>query len=305
MSSNTVIPRNFDANKVGFSEIKVLEKTGAKQAYVSYDGNFLVMQTPTCTLPYGVGVYDKAGPKKYSLDLSLRGYDSPGKTKHFFDAMSALDSYMISEGVRNSAKWFKKELKREIVEEFYTPIVKYAKDKDGNPKPYPPTVKVTLKQKRDSEEFDLMVLDLDNKPVQYDTIESALPKGSQVGCLIQCTGVWFAGSKYGLSWKVTKARLESVPKSAGNFNFVEDADEFDSPPTKVASVSKVVKAVMEDSEDEEEEETLEEKADEEEEEEEEEVVQPVAAPVKKVVAAPIKKVVAAAVPIKKVVAKAK
>lgn len=300
MSSNTVIPRNFDANKVGFSEVKVLEKTGAKQAYVSYDGNFLVMQTPTCTLPYGVGVYDKAGPKKYSLDLSLRGYDAPGKMKHFFDAMSALDAYMISEGVRNSAKWFKKELKREIVEEFYTPIVKYAKDKDGNPKPYPPTVKVTLKQKRDSEEFDLMILDTDNKQVDYDTIESALPKGSQVGCLIQCTGVWFAGSKYGLSWKVTKVRLESVPKSAGNFNFVEDADELDDAP-RAAPVSKVVKAVMEEDDDEDEAEDAPEK--EESEESEEEVVQPVAAPVKKVAAAPVKKVAVAAAPVKKVVKK--
>lgn len=298
MSSNTVIPRNFAVNKVGFSEIKVLEKTGAKQAYVSYDGNFLVMQTPTCTLPYGVSVFDKAGPKKFSLDLSLRGYDSPGKMKYFFDAMCALDEYMITEGVRNSSKWFKRELKREIVEEFYTPIVKYAKDKDGNPKPYPPTVKVTLKQKRDSEDFDVMVIDTENKQVEYDSIEEAFPKGSQVSCLIQCTGVWFAGSKYGLSWKVTKARLESVPRSAGNFNFIEDADELEEVAAvqQTPSSSKVVKAVMEDSEDEEEQE----------EEESEEVVQPVATPVKKVVSAsavPVKKVVAAAAPVKKVTKK--
>jgi hypothetical protein len=144
-----------------------------------------------------------------------------------------------------------------------------------------------------------MILDTDNKQVDYDTIESALPKGSQVGCLIQCTGVWFAGSKYGLSWKVTKVRLESVPKSAGNFNFVEDADELDDAPRAVP-VSKVVKAVMEEDDDDED---AEEAEKEESEESEEEVVQPVAPPAKKVVAAPVKKVVAAAAPVKKVVKK--
>jgi hypothetical protein len=47
---------------------------------------------------------------------------------------------------------------------------------------------------------------------------------------MQCTGVWFAGGKFGLSWKAVQVRLDSVPASLGRGPaFKSDEDEDDAP----------------------------------------------------------------------------
>jgi hypothetical protein len=224
MASNVVLASNFNTQKISFSQLRVLD-SGGKQAYINYDAGMFVFQTPNCALPYGMSAFDKAGPVKYSVELSLRGYEDPSnKMKGFHDALSRLDEYMIDQGVKNSKLWFKSDLSRDVIKAFYTPMVRLAKDKEGNPKPYPPTIKLSLRQKRDSQEFDVQCYD--DKRTQYKGIplEELLVKGAQTTCLIQCTGVWFAGSKFGLSWKLVQAMVTSLPQSSRNFTFVDEGD---------------------------------------------------------------------------------
>jgi hypothetical protein len=86
-------------------------------------------------------------------------------------------------------------------------------------------------------------------------------KGAQVTSLIQCTGCWFAGSKYGLSWKLTQALLTSLPQNSRNFTFVDDG-ELAAAPAPAPAVSRkaapapapAAPAMVEDEEEEEEEE---------------------------------------------------
>ena len=210
-----------------------------------------VFQTPNCGLPYGMSAFDKAGPVKYSVELSLRGYDDPtNKMKQFHDALSRLDEFMIDQGVKNSKQWFKSDLSRDVIKAFYTPMVRLAKDKEGNPKPYPPTIKLSLRQKRDSQEFDVQCYD--DKRNQYKGIplEELLVKGAQTTCLIQCTGVWFAGSKFGLSWKLVQALVTSLPQSSRSFTFVDEGD------LGKATASAAIEDADESSDEEEEDEAL-------------------------------------------------
>ena len=221
MSSNTVVASNFNTQKLTFSQLKVLDN-GGKQAYANYENGTFVFQTPNCYLPYGMNAFDKAGPVKYSVEMSLRGFEEAGsKMKPFHDALSRLDEFMIDQGVKNSKQWFKSEMSRDVIKAFYSPVIRLAKDREGNPKPYPPTVKLSLRQKRDSQEFDVVCFD--DKRVQYKGIplEELLVKGAQVTCLIQCTGLWFAGMKYGLSWKLSQAIVTSLPQSSRNLAFVD------------------------------------------------------------------------------------
>jgi hypothetical protein len=238
MSSNTVVASNFNTQKLTFSPLKVLDN-GGKQCYANYENGSFVFQTPNCYLPYGMNAFDKAGPVKYSVELSLRGFDEPGnKMKPFHDALSRLDEFMIDQGVKNSKQWFKSEMSRDVIKAFYSPVIRLAKDREGNPKPYPPTIKLSLRQKRDSQDFDVVCFD--EKRVQYKGIplEELLVKGAQVTCLIQCTGVWFAGMKYGLSWKLSQTIVTSLPQSSRNLAFVDS--ELDvaeaAPPAKKAPV---------------------------------------------------------------------
>jgi hypothetical protein len=49
-------------------------------------------------------------------------------------------------------------------------------------------------------------------------------KGALVTTLIQCTSVWFAGSKFGLSWKAKQIRMDKVPESIRGYAFLDDDD---------------------------------------------------------------------------------
>ena len=222
MSSAIVFPKDFKTSSVTISPLKVMD-SGAKQAYINYDTRPLMMQVSAMSIPYGMSVFDKAGPKKYSVDLSLKGYDTDGsKMKVVYDAFAALDDFMIEQGVKNSKNWFKSDLNREVIKAFYTPIVRFSKDAEGNPKPYPPTVKIQLKQRDDK--FETAIYDEKKRPLTDIPLEDILVKGATISSLIQCTGVWFAGSKYGLSWKAVQIKADHLPESIRGFAFRDEED---------------------------------------------------------------------------------
>ena len=234
MSSPIVQSASFSTSKVSISQPKVLD-SGGKLAYLNYgDARSLVMQTPSLPSPFGLNVFDKNGPPKYSLDLALRGYNgtSPNpKVKSFFDALTALDEFMIDQGVKNSKLWFKADMKREVVQAFYTPTVKFGRDKEGNQTPYPPNVKLQLRRTRDGAGFEAEFYDEKSKtnpnakPIKDIPVEEMLVKKVEVTALMQCTGVWFAGGKYGLSWKAVQVRLDSVPAGLTRNAFLVDDEE--------------------------------------------------------------------------------
>jgi len=226
MSKMIVKIADFNVSNLSVGPMKSLD-SGGKMASLFYkygdsSSTSLTTQVGSLSLPYGMNTFDKAGPVKYSIDLSLRGYDENEKVKVIYDAFSALDNWMIDQGVLNSKAWFKSQLTRDVIKAFYTPMVKVAKDAEGNPKPYPPTFKVNLKKQND--QFDVKVYDDQARPYEGVPLEDLLVKGAQVTVLIQCTSVWFAGSKFGLSWKAKQVRMDKVPESMRGYAFLDDDD---------------------------------------------------------------------------------
>jgi hypothetical protein len=236
MSNPIIQPASFVVSKVSVTQPKLLD-SGAKFAYLNYsDARSLVIQTPQLPTPFGLKVFDKEGPPKYSVELALRGYNGATvnpKVKSLYDALSALDEHMIDLGVKNSKLWFKAELKREVVQAFYTPTVKFGRDKDGNQTPYPPNVKLQLRRTSDGSGFETEFYgedaktDRDAKPIKDVPAEELLVNKAEITALMQCTGVWFSGgSKFGLSWKAVQIRMDSVPSGVrrGASAFVNDED---------------------------------------------------------------------------------
>jgi len=271
MTSTVVQSTDFNVSNITFSPIKLMD-SGAKMSYLSYATRPLVMQTASMSLPYGMNAFDKAGPVKYSVDLSFRGYEEgkDAKVKAFYDAMMKIDEFMVEQGVKNSKAWFKADLSKDVVRAFYTPLVRVSKDANGNPKPYPPSFKLNLKKKNGTDVFDIVAYDMNKQPYNYDEtpLEELLVKGAQITGLIQCTSVWFAGSKFGLSWKAVQIRVDNLPQSARGFTFVDDGEvvapskalpsqvmdeeedeEPPPPPTKAARASVVAAVVDDEAED--------------------------------------------------------
>jgi len=194
---------------------------------LNYNGNPLSMQLDKLETPFGLSTYDKSSPPKHSVDLKLRGYDDPTnnpKNALLFKVLSALDEFMLEQAEKNAVAWFKGPKSRAVLAELYTPTVRFAVDKEGNRKPYPPTVKANLRKKND--EFDVELYDENLKPMSGVPLEDVLVKGSILTVLIQCTSVWFAGAKFGLSWKATQIRADKVPQNfRGKPAFLDDDGE--------------------------------------------------------------------------------
>ena len=154
---------------------------------------------------------------------------------------------MLNEGVKNSKLWFKADLSRDVVKAFYTPLVKYSKDKDGNVLSYPPNLK--LKLPKNNDEFEAKFYDVNGTPYKGVPVEDLLVKGVQVTAIMECTGVWFAGSKYGLTWKAKQIAVHKLPERIGDFAFkglasapVEDDAQIDD--EEVFKKPSVLAAVM-------------------------------------------------------------
>jgi hypothetical protein len=221
-------PSEIQCSKIEFGPVKVLDN-GGKTVNLRYEGRNLMVETPSVGLPYGVNVFDKNGPPKYSVDLSLRGADDNDQVRALQDFLEAFDERMIDAGVENASKWFKMaNPSREVIKAFYTPSVRFSKDAEGNLKPYPPTLKIQLKQREGK--FETAVYDEKKRPLSDIPLEDILVKGATISSLIQCTGVWFAGSKFGLSWKAMQIKADHLPESIRGFAF-RDEDE---PATRVA-----------------------------------------------------------------------
>ena len=227
MSKAIVSVKNFNPANISFAPLKRLDSGGA-QVYMNYNYDAstrknLTVQVGTLPVPYGLNVFDKAGPIKYSVDISLRGYDDNAKVKQVFDFFTQLDEFMIDQGVVNSKQWFKSPLTRDVVKAFYTPTVRWAKDAEGNIKPYPPTVKLQLRQREGK--FDVELYDENKNELKGVRLEDVLVKGAQVTSLIQATSVWFAGSKFGISWKALQIRMDKIPDSIRGYSIQDEDDD--------------------------------------------------------------------------------
>jgi hypothetical protein len=217
----SVLPAQFDASLVTFGEIKTLQ-SGAKAANLNYDGRPLVMQVSNLDVPYGLNTEDKYGPTKYSLNLSLRDFESNPKTKAVFEALQSLDDRVTSECVDKN--WLRKPgMTQQILKQMklYKPTVKFSEDENGNRKPYPPTVKIALRKKNDK--FETVFYDQDKKEIKDVPIEDLIVKRMTVTALVECTGVWISSVGCGLSWKAKQLKVVSRPDGVGRgYGFIDE-----------------------------------------------------------------------------------
>ena len=220
MATNTVLPTAFNVRNVSVSVPKAVEITDkdgkktnvGKKAFVNYNGGKFSMQTATnMRIPFGLNVYDQSSPPKYSINLSFNGYKDNTEVKAFYEAIAALDKFIVDESVKNSKAWFGKEKSREVLQEFYTSSLKFGKSED-----YPPTMKLNLR--KSAEGFETKFFDVRGKPYKSMPIEELLAKGTQVTCLISCSDVWIAGTgKFNLRWNVDQIVIHKRPEKGGDF----------------------------------------------------------------------------------------
>jgi len=205
--------------------------------------------------------------------------------------MKAFEDKIKADALIYSKEWFGKVHKSaEIIEELFTPLLKYPKNKATGEYDYSkqPTIRLKLPQWEGvwkteiyDEESTRLYPSTENPgltPLDY------LKKGSNIACLIQFAGIWFVNGKFSASWKLVQAVVQKPRAQLQGQCFIklktQDKEKLKNQTVKDDDEPLVISTAVEDSDEEQDEE------DEEEEEEEELPPPPVAVPVQAPAPAP-------------------
>lgn len=233
----TQLAKNIDVSKLRYSEVKSLS-SGAKTVYVNYGTNKLTIQTPVLyappygiTEPYAAKEAAKNGSiladkdKKYDLNVSFRGIDENPKVKIFHDKMKEIESKIIDDAFANRLAWFKDDFdgNKAFMAKLFTPIIKVDKDKETGKLvgKYPPSFKAKLPYDYKTGLFTFDAYDMENNDIEFQSIMNNL-KNAKVQLIIQLSGIWFAGGKYGCSWKVVSGKFQLSENN--KVMFIDDSD---------------------------------------------------------------------------------
>ena len=240
-------PKNFDPSLLEFSEVKT-NKYGGKAVYVRYSGGKLRVQTPKMTLPYGLNEDDMTDPKtnevighKYSVNLSFRNMDRaddetlPPKVRsnarrlsEFHTMLGGVDAQVIKEGTKNSMPWLKmKAAQAAVVEALFNDTIKVSRDKqtqepDGK---WPDTFKSKIPF------YDgVFKAEVYSENREEVDLKEYVVKRAETASLLECTGIWFAGGKFGIGWKVVQMQVLNRPSGITGFSLLPESDDDDEEP---------------------------------------------------------------------------
>ena len=212
--------KHFDANKVQFDPAKV-DSRGGKRVKVKYGGNNLVLSIPLM-FTWGVNerVDDNTGRVSYDTSIVFETNKSKGIAK-FKDGLENLQKKIIQDACNEKCKeWFgKAKMSTEVAEAMMYPILKYPKNKETGEPDHSRDPNVKLKIPFWENNFNVELYNMDGKAVflpPKDGFESPqgdktpvdlVPSKSYIKGLIACDGIWMAGGRFGITWKLLQAQV--------------------------------------------------------------------------------------------------
>ena len=183
--------------------------TGKRFIKVFYEKNPLVLRLPKLKIPF-----DSQLSQYGQLEMNV----SLGSNEKVITALKEMDDQMMT--FVDTHGWYNKD-----DEKTYFPSLRESKNGD-----YPPTFKIKI-PKRDGV-IDADFFDKDKKKIKVNNdsdVLSLLKKNTHVISAIECTGAWFMGDRYGLSWKVVQMRVyEPEPQSDDTiegYSFQDSSDD--------------------------------------------------------------------------------
>ena len=215
-NSGVYYANEIDFSKVSYSELKQMGNGPAKTCYLNYNGGNLVIETPWLNSSFGIRqpppeYREEGAPPKYSIEFSLKGFRGENeKAKELYDCLQSLQDKLLEDSCTHAMEWHKKKtMSKDVAEALFTPLVKFAKDKNtGEPTDmYPPTLKVKVPYWEGTWNCKAMVKGT-GQFVEGDLSEHVCGR-INARAIIECSSLWFAGGKFGASWKLKM--IEYVP----------------------------------------------------------------------------------------------
>ena len=283
--------KNFNVDDVSYKPPTV-NKRGGKSIKCVYNGNPLRIQFPFI-FTWGVNEREDENTGIYKYDVALQFGDK--LDEHFKVKLKNFQEKILDDAVSNSKQWFGRKMSKEVAEAMMYPILKYPKLKDGSGEPnYDKEPNFRVKLPYYDNKFSVEIYNTKGECLFNPNMEEDAPQGeltpkdiiesrSKVKGIIECNGIWMAGGRFGVTWKLLQVAVRPPINiiGSGKCHIMSDSDD-DEEEEKLkkedelkAQQNKESKdsSLVDDSDEEEENQAEAKEEEEEEEEEENEVVE--------------------------------
>jgi hypothetical protein len=297
MAERIVDGAQFNAENVMYTAPKASAQGGKSVNILNKTTKTTLTLSTPLMLTWGASDFKKEGEEvgngrfELSLQFPNEEYKTPD-TEAFQRNLKAFEDKIKADALIYSKEWFGKVHKSaEIIEELFTPLLKYPKNKATGEYDYSkqPTIRLKLPQWEGvwkteiyDEESNRLYPSTENPgmtPLDY------LKKGSNIACLIQFAGIWFVNGKFSASWKLVQAVVQKPRAQLQGQCFIklktQDKEKLKNQPVKDDDEAIVISTTVDDSDEEQDED------DENVEEEEELPPPPVVVPVQAPTPAPV------------------
>jgi hypothetical protein len=225
----------FNADKdTKYSKPKVNSSGGKSVGIVNSSTNGATYVSTPLMMTWGVSEFadKKTGEKTYSMSLQFPGdeYNTPEITK-FRANIAKFEEKIKADALVNQKEWFgKSTMTKDHVDMFWTPILKFAKGENGEPDHKKnPTLNVKIPIWEGV--WNIELFDPQSRKIFPDSSNEHLTpldliaKGSHVAVVLQCGGVWFAGGKFGVTWKLFQAIVKPKTTLRGKCHIQLSCDD--------------------------------------------------------------------------------
>ena len=248
--------KSFTPSEVTYKPATV-DSRGGKKVQLRLSGQPLVISAPMM-FTWGVNerVDENSGRVSYDVALVFENDKSSGVAS-FCDKMKELQEKILEDAVANSKAWFgKSKMSKEVAEAMMYPILKYPKDKMSGEPDYSRNPSMKLKIPYWEGKFNIELYDTKSKPIFLPTKDGCegpqgdktpvdvVPSRSYVKGLIACNGLWMAGGRFGVTWKLVQAQVRAPVRLVGTGVCHLEADSDDE--EMLESVKQAEKAEEED-----------------------------------------------------------
>jgi hypothetical protein len=205
--------------------------------------NEVLIQTPKMRAPFGIST-DKTNPFKKLLDISFQGSEGSSSMKSFRSLVEDVDAFAIDYAMKNCKTFFKKDLSREIVADYYCSGIKISSKEQ-----YSDTFRMRLLFLKPNPERNMpngkyLTTFWNNKGEEQT--DTHLDKGDSVMCLIKPQSLWVGNKGFGVTWVCTQIRVHKQVKVTGYaFKKTEDDDPEDEVDAVVESENEEVEETEE------------------------------------------------------------
>lgn len=193
------------ANKSGGKSVGIVHSSTRKSLHLN---------TPLM-LTWGMNNYEQAnGGNSYDFSLQFPREEYVSReTTVFLEAMKEFEENIKKAAEKNAKEWFgKSSMSPEVIDALWTPMLKYPKNQETGEPDLTRDPQLRIKVPCWEGEWRCELYDTEQNTLfpndDGKTPEDMITKLSNIACVIQCGGIWFANGKFGVTWRLLQAVLQ-------------------------------------------------------------------------------------------------